>query len=85
MKLNKSVFSCVAILVIFCAATFLIAKQAQMEIRKSEEFDPVAFAKSKPAVGELAPDLQLQTLDGEAVSLSSFRGKNIVVVKAGYT
>ena len=85
MKLFNSVFSCVAILVIICSAKCSFAKQAQMEIRKSEEFDPIAFAESKPAVGEMAPDLQLQTLDGETVSLSSFRGKNIVIVKAGYT
>ena len=56
-----------------------------MEIRKSEQFDAEAFANSKPAVDEVAPDLQLQTLSGKTVSLSSYRGKNIVVVKAGYT
>jgi len=85
MKLNISFFYCVAAVVFFCDATCSFAKQAQMEIRESEQFDPIAFAESKPAVGEMAPDLQLQTLDGKTVSLSSFRGKNIVVVKAGYT
>ncbi len=57
----------------------------QMEIRKSEEYDAEQFAKSKPAVGEKAPELELQTLDGKSVKLSDYQGKNIVVIKAGYT
>jgi len=57
----------------------------QMEIRRSEQYDQDQFEKSKPAIGTLAPDIKLKTLDGKAVSLSSYRGKNIVVIKAGYT
>jgi len=83
---RKTLVLSVAVLVSVCCCTALSsAKQVQMEIRKSEEFDPAVFAKSKPAVGEMAPDIQLRSLDGRAVALSSFRGKNIVVVKAGYT
>ena len=57
----------------------------QMEVRQSEEYSQEQFEKSKPALGELSPDIELKTLDGEKVSLSSYRGKNIVVIKAGYT
>lgn len=59
--------------------------QMQMEIRSSEQYDAAQFEKSHPAVGTAAPDIQLQTLDGESVLLSSFRGKNVVLIKAGYT
>lgn len=71
--------------VFVCCASTMAKQSPQMEIRKSEQFDAEAFANSKPAVDEVAPDLQLQTLSGKTVSLSSYRGKNIVVVKAGYT
>ena len=57
----------------------------QMEIRQSEQYDKNQFEKSKPALGELAPDIQLKTLDGKAVQLSKYQGKNVVVIKAGYT
>ena len=84
MKHKTLISSLITIVLISCNAT-LNAKQAQMEIRKSEEYDAQVFNKSKPAVGEVAPDLLLHSLDGKEVALSSFRGKNIVVVKAGYT
>ena len=57
----------------------------QMELRESESYDAKAFAASKPAVGSSAPDMELKTLDGTPIKLSSFKGKNIVVIKAGYT
>ena len=56
-----------------------------MEIRDSEEYAAKKFAESKPAVGTKAPDLKLKSLEGETVSLSSYQGKNVVVIKAGYT
>jgi len=56
-----------------------------MELRENEKYDVEAFEKSKPAVGELAPNMELKTLAGKSVSLDSYRGKNIVVIKAGYT
>ena len=59
--------------------------QQQMEIRKSEEFNEKVFQNSQPAVGTQAPDVELKTLEGETVKLSSYRDKNIVVIKAGYT
>ena len=57
----------------------------QMEIRQSEQYDKNQFEKSKPTVGELAPDIKRKTLDGKAVQLSKYQGKNVVVIKAGYT
>lgn len=57
----------------------------QMELRQFEEYSGENFKKSKPAVGSLAPNMELKTLDGKTVSLDSYRGKNIVVIKAGYT
>ena len=57
----------------------------QMELRKSELYNEDTFKKSKPAVGSLAPNIELKTLAGKSVALDSYRGKNIVVIKAGYT
>ena len=57
----------------------------QMELRKMEEYNEANFRKSKPEVGSIAPNMELKTLDGKTVSLKSYRGKNIVVIKAGYT
>ena len=65
--------------------TYAVPTPQQMEVRKSEEYHPEKFKKSKPAVGTLAPNMELKTLGGETVSLDSYRGKNIVVIKAGYT
>jgi hypothetical protein len=61
------------------------AFQSQMKGRQPGEYGVMEFAQSKPAVGESAPEMELKTLDGETVSLASYRGKNIVVIKAGYT
>lgn len=57
----------------------------QMEMRTAEQFDAEQFANAKPAVGEKAPELKLKTLDGETVKLADYLGKNVVVIKAGYT
>ena len=65
--------------------TYAVPTPQQMELRKSEEYNTEKFKNSKPAVGSLAPNMELRTLDGKTVSLDSYRGKNIVVIKAGYT
>jgi len=57
----------------------------QMELRENEKYDAKAFAQAKPAVGEMAPNMKLKTFEGKEVALDSYRGKNIVVIKAGYT
>lgn len=41
-----------------------------------------AFPVTNP-IGSMAPDLQLQTIDGRTVSLSDFRGKKHVVLEFG--
>lgn len=74
-----------AVAILFVSATTASAATQQMELRENEQYNAEKFAKSKPAVGENAPNLELQTLDGKTVSLDSYRGKNIVVIKSGYT
>ena len=86
-KLSFDSLSPIALLVasaiLLGASSFAVAQQ--MELRENEKYDVAAFEKSKPAVGELAPNMELKTLAGQSVSLNSYRGKNIVVIKAGYT
>ncbi len=36
-------------------------------------------SSSKPAEGQVAPDFRLETLDGEAVALSDFQGKPVML------
>lgn len=71
----------------FISAAFVNAACApqQMELREREEYNEDNFKKSSPAVGSLAPNMKLKTIDGKTVTLDSYRGKNIVVIKAGYT
>ncbi len=78
-------FSFVGFLVEDAGSFRLSVTAQQMEMRRAGQYDQRTFEKSKPAVGELAPDIRLKTLDGQAVQLSAYRGKNIVVIKAGYT
>ena len=73
----------VASAILLGASSFTVAQQ--MELREKERYNVAAFEKSKPAVGELAPNMELKTLAGKSVLLDSYRGKNIVVIKAGYT
>ncbi len=84
---KSSIWQAFAVFTFFLMPSLTSAAPApqQMELRASEEYDEETFKKSKPAVGSLAPDMQLKTLDGKTVSLDSYRGKNIVVIKAGYT
>lgn len=58
---------------------------AQMEKRDVEFYDRRAFHAEKPAVGTLAPDLVLVSLEGRPVALSSLRGRVVVLIKAGFT
>jgi len=85
MKFSSLIFATAILTGRVSVVTAIQAPAPQMEIRKNEEYSAEQFANSKPAVGEAAPDMELKTLAGEAVKLSSFRGKNVVVIKAGYT
>jgi hypothetical protein len=59
--------------------------QGQMEKREEHLYDPVRFAAAQPCVDSMAPDLVLFDLDAMPVRLWDFRGKTVVLVKAGYT
>ncbi len=71
--------------------TFLITfgvaamSTAQMGLRENELFAPRKFANAGPAIGSPAPELDLKNLDGKSVTLKSYRGKVVVLVKGGYT
>lgn len=64
---------------------FADALPAQMEKRAEGLYDPVTFRAEYPAVGTLAPDLVLTELDGRLQALSAWRGRVVVVIKAGFT
>ncbi len=58
---------------------------AQMGLRENDLFASHAFANVGPAVGSLVPELDLTDLDGNSVTLESYRGQVVVLVKGGYT
>ena len=69
----------------------MIASENQTEI---DSYNYESFTRSQSAgksnefknslrAGEEAPDFELPTLDGERVSLSSFRGKKHVLLEFG--
>ena len=58
---------------------------AQMGLRENDLFSPNRFANAGPAIGTKAPELDLTDLNGKKVSLKSYRGKVVVLVKGGYT
>jgi len=69
------------------AATSLLlaTAHAQMEKRDARLYDRQQFLAADPAVGKLAPDLVLADLDGRLQALSSYRGRIVVLIKAGFT
>jgi hypothetical protein len=58
---------------------------AQMEKRDRELYDRERFLAEAPAVGTLAPELALTDLDGRPHRLSEYRGRVVVLIKAGFT
>lgn len=79
---QSSLQSFVAVLVLF---GFIATAEGQMEKRNCELYLTKEFLQAKPAVGSVAPDLALTTLDGTEVRLSDYLDKTIVIVKGGYT
>jgi hypothetical protein len=73
------------LLVPFALALLAGAATAQMEKRAQELYDRAQFRAAAPAVGAMAPDLVLTGLDGTVRALSSWRGRVVVVIKAGFT
>jgi thiol-disulfide isomerase/thioredoxin len=60
---------CVLAGCVFCGALGLVATQS------GGDFD----LGSTPTVGEVAPDFELRTFDGETVALSDFRGQPVLL------
>jgi hypothetical protein len=58
---------------------------AQMEKRDLELYARQVFRAEAPAVDSLAPDLVLTDLEGRLHALSQWRGRVVVVIKAGFT
>jgi cytochrome oxidase Cu insertion factor (SCO1/SenC/PrrC family) len=81
--ISKRRFVAVAAFVVAVAAA--PGARAQMEKRDAYSYDPVAFAREKPALGERAPELALADLDGRPVRLDDFLGRTVLVVKGGFT
>lgn len=72
------------------ALTFAVQMAAacdaqQMEKRSLNLYEAAAFAAQRPRLGEFAPDLEMNDLNGKSVKLSDFTGKTVVFIKAGYT
>lgn len=58
---------------------------AQMEKRDAALYDRQRFLAEAPAVASEAPDLVLTDLDGRVHALSAWRGRVVVMIKAGFT
>jgi hypothetical protein len=71
----------------FIALTSLLlaGASAQMEKRDAELYDRQQFLAVQPRPGTFAPDLVLTDLEGRLQALSSYRGRIVVLIKAGFT
>jgi len=58
------------------AALLIAGSPAMAQPKKDEE----AFAKEKPAIGDMLPDLTIYTPDGKELKTSSWRGHHTVLV-----
>jgi len=54
-----------------------LAKQYKQIMEQSKQQE--ATQKTKPAIGDMAPDLNMQTPDGKMLALSSLKGKYVLV------
>lgn len=61
------------------------AATAQMEKRDMELYQRQQFLAADPAIDTMAPELVLTDLDGRLQALSSYRGRVVVLIKAGFT
>lgn len=57
----------------------------QMEKRVLNLYDAGGFEAQAPQLGSVAPELELTDLNGDKLLLSDYRGKTVVLIKAGYT
>lgn len=74
-----------ALSTLVCLPWLATAAPCQMEKRDDSLFDRANFRAAAPAVGSPAPDLVLTDLDGRPCALSQWRGRIVVVIKAGFT
>ena len=58
-------------------AVAALAKQYKQIMEQSKQQE--ATQKTKPAIGDMAPDLNMQTPDGKMLTLSSLKGKYVLV------
>jgi peroxiredoxin len=65
-----------SLLVIMFLATTTVGQQ----VKKAQNKDPQDAEASKPKVGDQAPDWELMGSDGKKYKLSSYKGKQAVVV-----
>ena len=70
---------------VIATGLILSSAEAQMEIRGYGRYNAATFLRLAPHAGEKAPELNVRTLSGEPVSLNDYLGKNVVVIKGGYT
>lgn len=76
---------CILAIVVPVLGTVATSASPQMGLRENDLFDSRAFATVGPEIGSVAPELDLTDLDGKAVTLKSYRGQTVVLVKGGYT
>ena len=58
-------------------AVSALAKQYKQIMEQSKQQE--AIQKTKPVIGDMAPDLNMQTPDGKMLALSSLKGKYVLV------
>ncbi|MEL7498634.1 MAG: hypothetical protein AAFN77_13590 [Planctomycetota bacterium] len=74
-----------SLLAMIAALLVVSSTDAQMEKRIDALFRQKAFVATTPKIGELSPELNLKTLDGDDAVLSSYLGKPLVIIKGSYT
>lgn len=73
------------LVVVGVAAVLAAGSVAQMEKREDGLYERAAFAAAKPAIGDVAPGLDLLLIDGRPWSLEALRGRTVVLIKGGFT
>lgn len=72
--------------ILLLVTTFLaVLAPAQMEKRLRGLYDREAFRRRAPVPGRMLPELVLRDLEGKRVSLSSLRGRPLVLLGGAYT
>ncbi|MDB4777995.1 peroxiredoxin family protein [bacterium] len=80
-----TVDACIVVTVLTTLGFAATTATAQMGLRENDLFASRAFDNVGPAIGSLVPELDLTDLDGNPVTLESYRGQVVVLVKGGFT